>query len=116
MAQIGADPLPNTPTQARIALDQHLPIVLRGRTMEEVGWVRPDHLTLLIPVFGVNRMDEADEYLLRLHFGYYPEWPPSAQFINPATKRYVFPDDIRWLPRIEGASEIAIHANYSSIG
>jgi len=116
MAQIGTDPLPNTPAQARAALDKHLPVVLRGRTMEEVGWIRSDLLTLLIPVFGVNEIGKADDYLLKLHFGYYPEWPPSAQFVNPETKRYVFPEDIRWLPRIEGTNEISVHTNNPPIG
>jgi hypothetical protein len=119
MALLGTIPVPNTPAQAIAALDAHLPLVLRGQTLKQASWRRPDLLTLLIPVMGF-RSDDAqtkiveDEYLLRLRFGYYPEWPPSAQFINPLTNEFRDPEDKYWLPRIEGTNEIQVHANYGN--
>jgi hypothetical protein len=41
---------------------------------------------------------QVDLYLLRLVFDHYPKGPPSAQFINPITMNYAFPDDVRWVP------------------
>lgn len=114
MAKIGADPVPVAPAAAKAALEAHLPKVLRGQTLEEAGWVRPDPLTLLVPLTGELPSGERDEFLLRLHFGYYPEWPPSAIFVNPTTKRYSFPEDVSWVPKIEGTPEIQTHTNYNS--
>ena len=114
MAEIGKDPVPNTPADAVVALDSHLPIVLRGKTMSEVGWERPDLLTLYIPLSGQRADGKEDEYMLRLNFGYYPEWPPSAQFVNPQTKQYLYPDDVSWLPHFEGNSGIAMHTAYKN--
>lgn len=114
MAEVGKEPIPNTPVLAIETLDRHMPLVLRGKTLEEMGWERPDLLTLLVPLRAVNANGSADEYLLRLHFGYYPEWPPSAQFVNPITREYKYPDDMRWLPRIEGTNEIQVHPNYDN--
>ena len=112
MARAKEVPVPNTPKRAVDAIEAHLPVVLRGRTLEEVGWERPDPLTLLIPVPG-NTADGAwDDYLLRLGFLYYPDWPPSTQFVNPETRAYRFPEDKCWLPKIEGTGEIAVHAQY----
>ena len=115
MAVIGADPIPGAPAVARAALDAHLLKVLRGQSLEEAGWVRPDPLTLLIPLVSELPTGERHDYLLRLQFGYYPEWPPSAQFVNPETKRYAYPQDVSWLPRIEGTPEIQVHTNYGAV-
>ncbi len=78
MARAREAPLPNTPARAQAALDAHLPLALRGRTLDEVGWARPDPLTLLIPLSGIREDGTRDDFLLRLHFLYYPDWPPSA--------------------------------------
>ncbi len=102
-------PLPNTPARAQAALDADLPLVLRGRTLEELGWARPDLLTLLIPLIGFRADETRDNYLLRLHFLYYSDWPPSAFFVNPETRTYRYPEDLRWLPKIEGTNEIFVH-------
>src|SRR5690348_14341481 len=102
MARPGEEPVPNTPARAQAALEADLPRVLRGRTLEEAGWKRPDALTLLVPLAGEREDGTVDEFLLRLQFGYYRDWPPSAQFVNPETGTYRYPDDVRWLPRIEG--------------
>jgi hypothetical protein len=117
MAAIGIDPVPNTPSVAQAVLEKDLPRVLQGMTLEEKGWLRPDPLTLLVPLEGKLNSGECHKYLLRLHFGYYPEWPPGAQFVNPETGRYSHPDDLEWLPNItDPQNEIAVHANYESKG
>lgn len=110
----GRPPVPTTPAVAVAALDAHLPVVLRGRTLDEVRWRRPTPLTLLIPVDGTRAGAPPDPYLLRLGFSHYPDWPPSTQFVNPSTSSYEFPVDARHLPRIEGTNEISIHAQYGS--
>lgn len=112
MASANAVPIPNTPALAAAALDADLPCVLRGRTLEDLGWKRPDRLTLLIPLVGVRHDGTRDDFLLRLNFLHYPEWPPSAQFVNPATQNYKYPEDACWLPTVDGAGEIAVHAQY----
>jgi hypothetical protein len=56
-----------------------------------------------------------DTYVLKLGFGYYPDWPPSAQFVNPITGKYEFPADLASLPFIEGNQEIHVHPNYPPV-
>ena len=112
MAAIGVEPVPNTPAAAKRALERDLPKVLQGRTLREAGWRRPDDLTLLLPLWALGEDGVRDEFLLRLGFGYYPDWPPGAQFVNRDTTRYVHPSDVGYLPCIEGTPEIQIHANY----
>lgn len=114
MAHAKGEPVPD-PLKGTKALDEHLPLVLQGRTLQDAGWFRPNKLTLLVPMFGTLEDGTGDFYLLSLGFGCYPDWPPSAQFVNPRTLTYKFPDDLEWLPRIEGTSEIAVHENYQSI-
>lgn len=116
MAAIGVDPVQNTPAAARRALERDLPRVLRGRTLEEAGWRRPDDLTLLVPMQATREDGGGDDFLLRLNFGYYPDWPPSALFVNPETDRYEYPADAHHLPRIEGSPEIQVHKFYNSNG
>jgi hypothetical protein len=116
MAQLNTDPVPLPPAEAIAALEEDLPIVLQGKTLDEVGWVRLDPLTLLMPMVGVQQGNPPDDYLLRLGFGYYREWPPSAQFVNPETKQYTIGKDARWLPKLEGCNEIHVHADYESKG
>jgi hypothetical protein len=113
VAQAGVDPVPSTPTLAIEALEKDLKKVLKGKTLEEVGWERPDPLTLLLPMVGVREDGTEDCYLLRLHFAYYPEWPPSALFVNPETRSYQYPQDEKYLPEIVG-NEIKMHANYNN--
>lgn len=109
MAKIGADPILNSPTAAREALERDLEKGLRGRARQ-----RPDPLTLLIPIFGNPDSESPDLFLLRLQFSYYPDWPPSAQFVNPFTRQYDKTKDLIWLPRIEGNSRIQVHADYGN--
>jgi len=107
MAAVNETPVA-APARGIEALERDLPVVLRGRPVEEAGWCRFDDLTLLIPLWSIA----FDFYLLRLQFHCYPEWPPSAQFVNPVTKEYKVGHDTIWLPSIE-APHIRVHADYS---
>jgi hypothetical protein len=109
-------PVPNTPARAQAALEADLPVVLRGRTLQEAGWTRPDPLTLLVPLVGTRADGTRDDYLLRLNFLYYPDWPPSALFVNPKSQTYRHPEDLGWLPRVDGKGEIGVHAQYDIPG
>jgi len=117
MAKMGEMPTLN-PLQGREALERDLPPVLAAlgfRTLEDAGWeLTPDKLSLLVPVDG--RVGErTDHYLLKLGFHAYRTWPPSAQFVNPATKGYRYPDDVEHLP-VLGSPEVHVHPNYQSSG
>lgn len=139
MSPAGGTPAPEPFDQARAALDRHLDNVLGGRTLEAVGWHRPDPLTLYVPLRGYTcetsasaygfdpsepwtdgqrpfaDAPEGQEYLLRLYFSHYPTWPPSARFMNPTTKKFG-PRDLEWLPNISGTNELAVHAAYGDGG
>jgi hypothetical protein len=116
-------------------VDSHLGSILGGRSLESAGWARPDPLTLYVPLrgyaspatvpaYGFDPSEppaageqpfaggpDGDEYLLRLYFSHYPDWPPSARFVNPATRQFG-PGDNAWLPAISGTNEVAVHASY----
>jgi hypothetical protein len=102
--------------QGQQAFAQHLDRVLRGRSLDEVGWAKPDDLTLLVPLFGTTAAGRKDTYLLRLFFDHYPTWPPSALFVNPLTLEYQLPDDGKWVPQAPGHPEIAFHTDYAGKG
>jgi hypothetical protein len=132
-------PVPVDFGQARDAVDRHLGQVLAGRALESVGWERPDPLTLYVPMrgfttatptvaYGFDPSEDlagaggafadapaGDDYLLRLYFSHYPAWPPSARFVNPATRQFTAGDE-RWLPMITGTNELYVHANYAGTG
>jgi len=114
MATIGGTPMPDVAAGAA-ALDRHLENILQGKDLDRLGWSRPDKLTLLVPLFA-QRASSADLYLVRLGFHSYPEWPPSTQFVNPESLRYDMDTDKKWLPKIEGAIEIAVHPEYDHDG
>jgi hypothetical protein len=139
MNPAGGTPAPAEFGQARAALDRHLRIVLAGRSLSSVGWEQPDPLTLYVPMrgFAVDTAASAygfdpadpetigdgpftgappgDEYLLRLHFSHYPNWPASARFVNPTTRQFALADKC-WLPSISGTNELAVHDNYGGNG
>src|SRR5205823_2646053 len=100
-------PIPD-PARGAEAFERDLPLVLKGRTLEEAGCSKIDSVTLCMPLWSPS----GDFFLLRLQFHCYPEWPPSALFVNPLTKDYKIGEDERWLPRIE-APNLQVHANYS---
>jgi hypothetical protein len=99
------------PHRGRAAFAEHLPRVLAGRTLEEMGWRAPNALSLLVPVRGAA--NGADDFMLRLGFQYYPEWPPTARFVNPATAEFDASRDLYWLPNVTGDPGFAIHPIYS---
>lgn len=116
MAAAGKAPVLANPIVARAAMEQDLVKVLHGRgvTWEESGWRRIHDHGLLIPVTGYfKEVADAPDFLLRLEFFHYPDWPPSAQFVNPATGKFVIGQDGFWLPKID-CDEIKTHENYGS--
>jgi hypothetical protein len=95
------------------ALEQDLPRVLRileAPSIEALGWSRPNKLCLLIPMTGTFS-DKVDEYVLRLAFQSYRAWPPSAQFVNPQTGTYVYPQDQQFVPKLT-SPECQTHVVY----
>lgn len=96
--------------QAAFAAD--LSRFLGQRTLDEVGWAKPDDLTLLVPLFATRADGGKDPYLLRLYFDHYPTWPPSALFVNPLTLTYKYPDDVQWVPQASYHRELAFHTNH----
>lgn len=116
MAEAGKAPVLATPSDAIAAFERDLPKALKGRTMEAAGWRRLDGMTLLVPFQGRQASGTLDDYLLRLGFAYYPDWPPSALFVNPQTSSYDLAKDKCWLPQIDGCNEIAIHADFNQQG
>lgn len=111
MASLNLSPTPDIQRGIE-ALEHDLPLVLKGRSIEQAGWCLLDQLTLLVPFFAKSPTLLSDFYLLKLNFSCYPEWPPGAQFVNPSTLNYVPGEDKKWLPHCEGTTEIAFHDNY----
>ncbi|MBK7614473.1 MAG: hypothetical protein IPJ08_08385 [Burkholderiales bacterium] len=99
----------------REAFQRDLQAVLKEGTLADRGWLKPDGLTLLVPMLVENAAQgQVDLYLLRLMFDHYPKGPPSAQFINPLTMNYKFPDDVLWVPKCENAPDVHFHPNYNN--
>jgi hypothetical protein len=99
MAAAGAAPTLDVLAGA-VALDEDIPRVLKLEgvsSLGELGWSRPNRLSLLVPMKGI-RAGVTDEYLLRLGFQAYRKWPPSAQFVNPDTQAYAHPQDQHHVP------------------
>jgi len=98
-----ANELPTLDVQAgAAALDEDIPRVLRvlgASSIEELGWSRPNKLKLFVPMCGVCQ-GEKEEYTLRLGFQAYRRWPPSAQFVNPVTLDYAYPQDQHFVPKL----------------
>lgn len=89
-------PLPNAtdPDLARKALLAHMEAVLDDYTYEYDG-----DRTIDIEMTGTTGSGVLDEYLVRLGFLYYPDWPPTVTFLNPKTKKY---DGTNWPEPIAG--------------
>jgi hypothetical protein len=101
------------PQAGAAALDEDIPRVLRlldALSLEELGWSRPNRLSLLVPLVGTHQGNE-DRYLLRLGFQAYRKWPPSAQFVNPESASFVYPQDQRFVPKLT-SSECHTHPAY----
>jgi hypothetical protein len=105
---------PTLDVQAGVAaLDEDIPRVLSllgASSLDLVGWSRLNRLSLLVPMVGVNQGKE-DKYVLRLGFQAYRKWPPSAQFVNPSTGDYVYPQDQQFVPKLT-SSECYTHTAY----
>lgn len=112
MSNVTAPPPVVNVHEGRAALAEHLERYLAGRSLAQIGWTQPDDSTLLVPVFGTHGSGQRDLYLLRLHFDCYPDFPPTARFINPLTGRFDGPADVAWLPNIE-MGELKVHSQYS---
>lgn len=111
-------PLPKIDVQAGAeALELDIPRVLQlleADSLEQLGWSQPDKLTLLVPMYG-ERNGVRDDYMLKLGFKAYRRWPPSAQFVNPATLSYTHPEDQKHVPRLT-SDECHSHTAYSKPG
>jgi len=97
------------------AVDEDIPRVLRvleASSLEQLGWRRPDRLTLLVPFTGIHQ-NRQDEFVLRLGFAAYRRWPPSAQFVNPDTLAYSYPADQHFVPRLN-SPECTTHIAYTN--
>jgi hypothetical protein len=109
-----ANTVPTQDLQAgAAALDEDIPRVLRimdVSSLEELGWSRPNRLSLLVPMAATFQGSE-DRYLLRLGFQAYRRWPPSAQFVNPETASFVYPQDQCFVPKLT-SSECHTHPAY----
>lgn len=112
MAAAGA--IPTLDVQAgAAAFAEDLPRVLQclgAASLDELGWSMGGPLALFLPVQAV-RAEKSDDYLLRLGFQAYRTWPPSAQFVNPATKVFDPAQDARFLPRLI-SDECRTHLTY----
>ena len=108
MAEVGVEPVAANPLLARRALDAHL--ARRGGDDPVIERIAP--LVVHVPVSGVASEGTTDDFLLRLGFTHYDEWPPSAQFVNPETGTFVIGEDEHHLPRITGSNELQVHAAY----
>ena len=112
MAEANVVPIPD-PHLGVAALDEDIPCVLNlmGRhSLEELGWIRLNALSLLVPLEGFHQ-GVRDQYLLRLGFQAYRKWPPSAQFVNPATYAYDITRDQDFVPRLT-SPECHTHVAY----
>lgn len=95
------------------ALDEDIPRVLElegASGLAELGWTRSNRLSLLVPMTGI-RAGVTDAYLLRLGFQAYRKWPPSAQFVNPETLAYSYPQDQHHVPMLT-SPECRTHVAY----
>jgi len=92
-----------SPFASREALQIHIPKALNGFRYEYDG-----DRTVYLWLTARKTTGETDEYLVRLMFLHYPDWPPSVTFLNPDTKQY---DGTHW-PGVSGSQRLAFHARY----
>jgi len=113
-----ANQQPTVDVQAGLAaLDADIPRVLRAldaASLESLGWSRPSKLSLLLPMSGTFQ-DVTDDYVLRLGFEAYRTWPPSAQFVNPQSLGYIWPQDQPVVPKLV-SPECQTHPAYERPG
>ena len=105
------------PMAGAAAFDEDIPRVLKvldAESLDALGWRRPNKLSLIVPLKGVLN-GVTDDYLLRLGFQAYRTWPPSAQFVNPQTLTYNYPQDQHFVPRL-ASPECRTHTGYERPG
>ena len=90
------------PETARAALLKHSENALEG-----YNWEYDNDRTIYVKMPATDEQGKTEEYLIRLTFLYYPDWPPSVTFLNPETKRY---DGTHW-PQTNSPS-LAMHPSY----
>lgn len=91
------------PFTSRSALRAHIPKALDAFRYEYDG-----DRTVYLWLAARRSTGEMDEYLVRLMFLHYPDWPPSVTFVNPETRQY---DGSHW-PTVAGSQRVAFHAQY----
>lgn len=98
-------PLPQVtdPLIARTALQAHMAKALEGYRYEYDG-----DRAIYVFMNGEQADGTEHEYLLRLTFLFYPDWPPSVTFLNPETRRY---DRTHW-PKVSGSGRVAFYPSY----
>ena len=100
-------PLPEVtpPATARAAVLRH-----RDRALEGLKWEEDEanDLVLFVTTPAVAASGQIDLYMVKLGFAYYPDWPPSATFVDPATRQY----SPRHWPVIENSDRMALHPTY----
>jgi hypothetical protein len=79
----------------------------KKRALEGLRWHSDGQLAILVWLEDQHAAGQVDEYVARLSFLYYPEWPPAVTFVNPETKQY---DPAFW-PQA-GSDRLAMHPAY----
>ena len=100
------------------ALDRDIPRVLAllsAASLADLGWSRPNKLTLLVPLQARDAHGKSEDFLLRLGFEAYPAWPSSAQFVNPVTTVFAPPQDRCFIPKLT-SQECYTHVAYPPKG
>jgi hypothetical protein len=96
-------PTPTSPQLARAAVLAH-----RDGAYEGLQWEEESPLILYASIPAVRVNGITDVYVARFSFVYYPDWPPSVTFVDPATRQY---SAANW-PRITNSAIFALHATY----
>jgi hypothetical protein len=96
-------PEPTDPEIARAALRKH-----SVRALENCDYEYDGDRTIYLTLPATDSRGETQQYLVRLTFLYYPDWPPSVTFLNPLTRRY---DGTHW-PSVTSSPRLAMHVVY----
>lgn len=98
-------PLPTAtpPAMAVAAVLAH-----RAAAMEGLAWLEESALVTHVTIPAERADGMTDSYQARFSFVYYPDWPPSVTFVNPATQAH---DPAYW-PRIRNSDRLALHPTY----
>lgn len=97
-------PEPADPEVARAALQKHSPAALEDCDYEYDG-----DRTIYLKLTAVAGDGKSEDYLVRMQFLYYPDWPPCVTFLNPETRQY---DGTHW-PQLADAPKVGIHPAYA---